>query len=48
MIRELATDRAHCSEMGGNARALFEREYDRPIAMDRWEETLMRAGLPDA
>jgi colanic acid biosynthesis glycosyl transferase WcaI len=47
-IRELAADRERCERMGRNARALFEREYDRPIAMKRWEETLRGAGMRDA
>jgi glycosyltransferase involved in cell wall biosynthesis len=45
-IRALAADPARAAERGRNARALFEREYDRPIAMKRWEETLTEAGSP--
>jgi colanic acid biosynthesis glycosyl transferase WcaI len=47
-IRKLAADRVRCEQMGRNARALFEREYDRPIAMKRWEETLRAAEMRDA
>jgi colanic acid biosynthesis glycosyl transferase WcaI len=39
-IRELAADPRRVSEMGANARTLFEGCFDKPIAMAKWRAAL--------
>ncbi len=41
----LAADPARCAAMGARARALFEREYDKPVAVEKWRSLL--ASLQD-
>jgi Glycosyltransferase len=45
-IRQLAGDRERVERMGANARALFESQFDAPIALAAWDEILMRATEP--
>jgi glycosyltransferase involved in cell wall biosynthesis len=42
-IEAAAADPAGCADRGARARALFEREYDRPIAVSRWRSALAEA-----
>jgi glycosyltransferase involved in cell wall biosynthesis len=44
-ILHLATAPALCAEMGTAARHLFEAEYDKPIAVARWQSLLARVGV---
>ena len=39
-IERLCDDAAACARMGVNARALFEAEFTREIAMSRWRGVL--------
>ena len=41
----LAGDPERCARMGRNARAAFEREFDKPLAVARWEALLRELGL---
>ena len=40
VIVELATDRRSCRAMGERARQAFETEFDKPVAVQRWETLL--------
>jgi colanic acid biosynthesis glycosyl transferase WcaI len=42
-VEVAASSPAWCEERGARARAVFEREYDRPVAVARWREILVRA-----
>ena len=39
-VAALAADPARCCGLGENARQAFEREFDKPLAMQRWEAVL--------
>ena len=39
-VEMLAADRAHCREMGARARRALEDDFDRTIAVDRWQALL--------
>ena len=39
-VLDLSADPERCQAMGARARALFEREYDKPIAVERWRRLL--------
>jgi glycosyltransferase involved in cell wall biosynthesis len=43
VLEELAADAKLCREMGSNARALAEREFDRSKLADRFESVLTEA-----
>jgi glycosyltransferase involved in cell wall biosynthesis len=43
-IRELAADPQRCRRMGERARAAFDAEFERSIAIGRWEELLGEVG----
>jgi len=43
-VRSLAADPQRCRDMGARARALFERAYDRPVALQRWTDIVDRIG----
>jgi colanic acid biosynthesis glycosyl transferase WcaI len=43
-IAELAAQPGLCRLMGENARRAFEAEFDRPIAMARWQNLLLEIG----
>ena len=46
-IKALATDPGRCRALGENARQAFERAYDKPLAMQRWDAVLREvAGEP--
>jgi glycosyltransferase involved in cell wall biosynthesis len=40
-LQGLANDASLCEGMGRNARAVFERRFDKPIAMKAWRELLL-------
>jgi glycosyltransferase involved in cell wall biosynthesis len=40
-LQGLAKDASLCEGMGSNARLMFERRFDRPIAMKAWRELLL-------
>jgi glycosyltransferase involved in cell wall biosynthesis len=40
-LKGLANDASLCERMGRNARAMFERRFDKPIAMKAWRELLL-------
>lgn len=40
-LQGLADDASLCERMGRNARAMFERRFDKPIAMRAWRELLL-------
>lgn len=42
-VEQLFTDRARCERLGAQARALFDREFARPLAMQRWKAVLAEA-----
>ena len=39
-VERLCDDRAACARMGANARAMFEAEFTREIAMGKWRGVL--------
>jgi glycosyltransferase involved in cell wall biosynthesis len=43
-VRELAANPDLCRRMGQRARHAFETEFDKPIALARWEKLLAEAG----
>ena len=47
-LEELAADPQLCQEMGKNARALAERDFDRAKLASRLESVLLRANIPVA
>jgi glycosyltransferase involved in cell wall biosynthesis len=40
-LQGFADDASLCERMGRNARAMFERRFDKPIAMKAWRELLL-------
>ena len=48
IIHELAADCTLCRLMGRRARQAFEGEFDRSIAVGRWEELLVEVGAGPA
>jgi glycosyltransferase involved in cell wall biosynthesis len=40
-LKGLANDASLCERMGRNARMMFERRFDKPIAMKAWRELLL-------
>jgi glycosyltransferase involved in cell wall biosynthesis len=40
-LQVLANDASLCQRMGRNARAMFERRFDKPIALKAWRELLL-------
>jgi glycosyltransferase involved in cell wall biosynthesis len=46
-IVRLKKDLSLLSQMGTNARELFERWYDFPLALDRWCQVLVDVGIQD-
>ena len=46
VVQALAADRAKCTRLGQNARRAFEREFDKPLALARWEKLLAVVAAP--
>lgn len=47
-VLAFASNPATCTQMGQNARRVFEREFDMAIAMERWQQLLRELLGPDA
>lgn len=47
-LREMAADPEDCVQLGLNARRAFDRDYDRPAALQRWLALLESLGVPAA
>jgi glycosyltransferase involved in cell wall biosynthesis len=41
VVLELAANPTLCQQMGARARQAFEREFDKPLAVARWERLLL-------